>query len=171
MIIWFIGMSGSGKTTLARTLYDRLKPAHANLIYLDGDEFRRIFRDDVDHSMEGRRKNAERISNFCKVLDQQDIHVIASVLSIFPEWQEWNRRNFSRYFEIFLDVPMEELERRDTKGLYEGARLGSIENVVGFDIEFPLPLHPDLVIDEKTQKLGVDECVSIITSQMPKLSG
>ena len=103
MIIWLIGMSGSGKTTLGKALYHRLKPEHRHLLFLDGDDFREIFRNDVDHTIAGRRKNAERISHFCRNLDRQHIHVIASVLSIFPEFQKWNREHFSRYHQIFLE--------------------------------------------------------------------
>ena len=86
MVIWLIGMSGSGKTTIARELYAALKPQSSNLVYLDGDDFRKMFRNDVDHTIDGRRKNAERISHTCQLLDQQGIHVIASVLSIFPKF-------------------------------------------------------------------------------------
>ena len=100
MVIWLIGMSGSGKTTIARELYAALKPQSSNLVYLDGDDFREMFRNDVDHTIDGRRKNAERISHTCQLLDQQGIHVIASVLSIFPEWQAWNREQFKDYFEV-----------------------------------------------------------------------
>jgi adenylylsulfate kinase-like enzyme len=159
MILWFIGMSGSGKSTLAEALYGRLKPRIPNLVYLDGDAFRDIFRNDVDHTVDGRRKNAERISHFCRVLDDQNIHVIAAVLSIFPEWQRWNRETFTEYREVFLDVPLDELERRDTKGLYSGAREGRIPNVVGFDIAFPRPAAPDLILGLDRQRDGVDACL------------
>ena len=71
MIIWFIGMSGAGKTTLAEALHTRLKLDYANLVLLDGDAFREVFRNDVDHTVEGRRLNAERISGLCHVLDRQ----------------------------------------------------------------------------------------------------
>jgi cytidine diphosphoramidate kinase len=168
MIIWLIGMSGSGKTTLARELYRRLKPEHPDLTLLDGDEFREIFGGDVDHTIEGRRKNAERISRFCRVLDEQHINVIAAVLSIFPEWQAWNRSTFSSYYEIFLDVPLSELERRDTKGLYQGARAGRIPNVVGVDIPFPPPANPDLVLNGAAQDRGVAACVDRILDVLPR---
>ena len=135
MIVWLIGMSGSGKTTLGRGLYERLKEETRHLVYLDGDDFREIFMNDADHTVAGRRKNAERISHFCRVLDHQGIHVIASVLSIFPEWQAWNRKTFSNYFEVFLDIPMPVLMERDTKGLYKEAEAGRMDNVVGIDIE------------------------------------
>ncbi len=169
MIIWFIGMSGSGKSTLASALYQRLKPDCRHLILVDGDDFREIFRNDADHSVAGRRLNAERISNFCLNLDQQGIHVIAAVLSIFPEWQQWNRQHYSRYQQVYLDIPMEELIRRDTKNLYEDAREGRMKNVVGFDIEFPTPIGSDCVIDLEIQEKGVDACLSHILGGMPSL--
>ncbi len=167
MIIWLIGLSGSGKSTLGHALYECLKPQTRHLVYLDGDDFREIFCNDVDHTIEGRRKNAERISHFCRVLDQQGIHVVASVLSIFPEWQKWNRDTFSSYFEIFLDIPMNILEARDTKGLYEGARTGRIPNVVGIDIPFPTPARPDLTIDHIIQTKGVDISLKEIFKNLP----
>jgi len=169
MITWFIGMSGSGKTTLASAVYERLKPDTRNMVYLDGDEFREIFRNDVDHSVEGRRRNAERISHFCRVLDQQNIHVIAAVLSIFPDWQRWNRENFSSYYEIFIDVPLSVLQKRDPKGLYAKAAGGDMKNVVGLDIPFPTPAGPDLVLTASEQAAGIEASVEKIISQMPKL--
>ena len=169
MITWFIGMSGSGKTTLANAIYKRLKPGTQNLVYLDGDEFREIFRNDVDHTVEGRLRNAERISHFCRVLDQQNIHVIAAVLSIFPDWQRWNRENFSRYYEIFIDVPMSVLQERDPKGLYAKASAGEMKNVVGLDIPFPTPAAPDLVLTATDQEAGIKASVEKVISQMPKL--
>ena len=169
MITWFIGMSGSGKSTLAYALYQRLKPDCRHLIIVDGDDFRKIFQNDTDHSVAGRQINAERISNFCLNLDQQGVHVIAAVLSIFPEWQQWNRQNFSRYHQVFLDIPMEELIRRDTKGLYEGASEGRIKNVVGFDIAFPTPIGSDCVIDLEIQQKGFDACLTHILGGMPSL--
>lgn len=169
MIIWFIGMSGAGKSTLGRALYNKLKPDTRHLMYVDGDDFREVFRNDVDHTVEGRRKNAERISHFCRVLDAQGIHVIAAVLSIFPEWQAWNRETFSSYYEVFLDIPLATLETRDTKGLYAGARSEVIPNVVGVGIPFPRPTGPDFVIDEDMQSRGVDACVEQLLLQIPKL--
>ena len=168
MVIWLIGMSGAGKTTLARALHDQLKSEHANLVMLDGDVIRDVF-PDVDHSVEGRRRNAERISQLCRLLDSQGINVIAAVLSIFPDWQRWNRENFSRYFEIFLDIPLETLKQRDEKGLYAAAMAGKMKDVVGMDIPFPPPANPDLVLDALAQADGVASCVDRIASAMPKL--
>ena len=166
MIVWFIGMSGAGKSTLARGLYEKFKPDTSNLVYLDGDEFREIFRNDVDHTIDGRRKNAERISHFCRVLDEQNIHVIAAVLSIFPEWQKWNRDTFSEYFEVYLDLPMSVLQQRDTKNLYKKAASGLMPNVVGVDIPFPEPKNPDLVLTAADQANGIEASLDLILNKL-----
>lgn len=147
MVIWMIGMSRAGKTTLSKLLYEELKLKTKNLVLLDGDAIRVLFGNDVDHSIEGRRKNAHRISNLSKFLSDQDIHVVAAVLSIFPEWQAWNRENIQDYSEVYIKASLDVLEKRDLNNLYSQARQGIIENVVGVDIPFPEPQHPDLVID------------------------
>ena len=146
MVLWMIGLSGAGKTTLSRIMYDRLKPTTPNLVILDGDVLRDLFGNDVDHSIGGRRRNAERLSHLTRFLADQGIHVIAAVLSIFPEWQKWNRENVPGYAEVYLRVPFDILKSRNEK-LYAPALRGELKNVVGVDINFPEPEHSDLIID------------------------
>ena len=160
-------MSGSGKSTIGHALYEQIKTKHLNTIYLDGDEFREVFANDVDHTVAGRQRNAERISRLCRVLDRQDIHVVAAVLSIFPEWRNWNRKEFDRYFEVYLDIPLDTLRARDVKGLYAKADTGEMKDVVGYDIPFPPPPSPDLILDPRNQDDGVDACVQKIFNALP----
>lgn len=167
MITWLIGLSGAGKTTIGRELAGRLKARHKNLVFLDGDILREVWGAPLGHDIEGRRENAQRISHLCHMLDQQDIHVVAAVLSIFPEWQKWNRETFKEYYEIFLDVPMEELRRRDPKGLYAKAFSGQEKNVVGVDIPFPTPANPDLVISGADWKQDAAALAQLIETEMP----
>jgi cytidine diphosphoramidate kinase len=146
MVVWMIGLSRAGKTTLSKLLYKELKLKVDNLVLIDGDVIRDLFGNDVDHSLEGRRKNAERVSQLSKFLSDQNIHVIVAVLSLFPEWQEWNRLNIKDYREVYIKVPMDILEARDVNNLYSQAKIGKIKNVVGVDIPFPEPKNSDLVI-------------------------
>lgn len=60
---------------------------------------------------------------------------------------DWNRKNFDRYFEIYIRASIDFLASRETKGLYAGARRGEIPDVVGVDIPWHEPQHADLVID------------------------
>jgi adenylylsulfate kinase len=150
MVIWLIGLSGSGKTTLGRELARQWRAAEPNTVLLDGDEVREVFAEDPGadpYSIEGRRRNAQRITALCALLDRQNINVVCCILSIFPEMRALNRQRFGRYFEVFMDAPLEALERRDVKGLYAAARAGRVGNVVGVHIPFPAPVAADLVID------------------------
>ena len=168
LVIWLIGISGAGKTTLASGLFKKLKKPNNNWVFLDGDLLRDVWGDTVSHSIEGRALNAHRISHLCKMLDDQGLNVVASVLSIFPEWQEWNRKTFSSYFQIFLDIPIELAIDRDTKGIYSAALKGEINNVVGIDIDFPRPTKSDLVIDSSGGAGTAEELASKFTKLSKK---
>ena len=164
MVIWMIGLSGSGKTTLSQLVYQRLKPQLPNLVRLDGDVIRALFKNDVDHSLEGRHRNAERLSKISKFLADQEIHVIAAVLSIFPDWRQWNRDNIPDYVEVYIKASFETLQRRDTKNLYAQALRGEISNVVGVDIEFPEPDKPELVIENDAHRIEFDDFVDQVAN-------
>jgi len=152
MVVWIIGLSGAGKTTLAEKVVERLRENNNNVILLDGDVLREVFGGDADHTVEGRAINAKRLSHLSKFLADQGIHVVAAVLSIFPDWQQWNRDNITDYCQVYVSVPIDVLLRREIKGLYAGALKGSIKNVVGVDIDFPEPVGNDLVLDNSIDK-------------------
>ncbi|MGA1823334.1 MAG: adenylyl-sulfate kinase [bacterium] len=154
MVIWIIGLAGAGKTTIGRELFALLRKSEPNTVFVDGDEIRSIFKHDHDknaYTLKGRRKNAERIGEICAWLDRQGINVICSILSVFEETRTWNRKTYSSYFEVFIDVSMDILKKRDKKGLYSGATAGKIENVVGFDIPFERPEQPDIVVNNDSE--------------------
>lgn len=157
MVLWIIGLSGTGKTTLASQVVERIRQSNGKVVLLDGDLIRALFGNDVDHTIEGRRRNAERLSVLSKFLADQGINVVAAVLSIFPEWRLWNRENISDYCEVYIKASMQTLLRRDIKNLYAGALKGEIPNVVGVDISFPEPENPDLIIDNDLDRVEFTE--------------
>lgn len=163
MVISFVGMSSSGKSAIGQGLCRRLKSTHPNTVLVDGDALRAAIAPDLQYTFEDRRESEARRSKLCKFLSDQDIHVICTGLSNYPEWREWCRAHIQDYCEIYLDVPMAILHKRDSKGIYDRALRGEIEHVVGVDIEFRPPADPDLVI-ENTGKDSVDEIVDHILS-------
>jgi adenylylsulfate kinase len=72
--------------------------------------------------------------------------VVCAILSIFPETREWNRENIKNYYEVFIDVPLDILIKRDSKGIYRKYQNGEVVDVVGMDIKFSMPEKSDLVI-------------------------
>lgn len=145
MVVWIIGLSGAGKTTLACRVVDECKRSTPNVVLIDGDEVRAMFGDDLGHTLADRRTNAERICRLCKFLDEQGVHVVCAILSLFPESREWNRRNLESYYEVFIDTPIADLKSRDSKGIYARYAAGQITDVAGLDLEFRRP-DADLMI-------------------------
>ena len=93
MIVWLIGLSGAGKTTIGKELYKIWKKDSRQTVIIDGDEIRKIFNHntgDDPYSIEGRKINADRISNLCLWLDKQEINVVCCILSVFEDSRRWN---------------------------------------------------------------------------------
>lgn len=150
MVIWLIGLSGAGKTTLGSAVACAWRARSPATVLIDGDVIRRVLDQDdgeAAYTVAGRRDNAARITALCEWLDAQSINVVCCILSIFPQMRAENRARFSRYFEVYLRAPIEVLAQRDGKSLYGPALRGERANVVGIDIPFPEPLHPDLTLD------------------------
>lgn len=170
MVIWLVGLSGSGKTTLGRAMVSAWRAKAGNVVLLDGDEIRAVFthdRGDDPYTLEGRRRSAERLVALCELLDRQGIHVVCCVLSVFEDMRRDNRTRFSRYFEIFMDAPLEVVQARDVKGLYAAAKAGRARNVVGVDLPFPRPQTADLVIDSS----GADPDIPALARQALQAAG
>src|SRR5690606_38160129 len=87
---------------------------------------------------------AMRYSKMCKLLSDQGFDVAIATISLFDEVHQWNRDNLPGYCEIFLDVPLDELRRRDSKGIYERLERREISNVAGVDLNVDIPKNPDI---------------------------
>ena len=167
MVTWIIGLSGSGKSTLANEIVSRANKKYNNkTILLDGDVIREVFNNDLGHSKEDRFKNAQRICQLGKFLDDQGLNVVTAILSLFPENREWNRNNLKNYYEVFIDTPMEDLVSRDSKGLYKKFAKGQITNVAGLDIFFSKPDKSDLIIENTKTKEHLLENVDPIIKKI-----
>jgi glutamine kinase len=145
-VYWITGLSGAGKTTVASELWRRLRAAGRSAVLLDGDALRSVIADDLGHTLGNRHQSAMRNARLCALLASQGEDVVCATISLFHDVQRWNRENIPGYCEVLLRVPMEELRRRDFKGVYTGGR-GDARNVVGVDLPAELPESPDLILE------------------------
>ena len=88
-----------------------------------------------------------RNARLCRLLASQGADVVCATISMFHEVQRWNRENISGYREIYLRVPLDELRRRDSKGIYAAGQRGDAQDIVGVDVPAEFPEAPDLVLD------------------------
>lgn len=146
-VYFFTGLSGAGKTTLGGLFYRRLKERKANVVLLDGDQTRPVFNEDIGYSMEDRLRGAKRVFRVCRMLAEQNIDVVCCSICMFEEVRVWNRENIPNYREIYVRVKKETLIARNQKGLYSGKA-----NVVGVDLPFDEPRHPDLIVQNDGER-------------------
>lgn len=156
-LIWITGLSGAGKTTIGKKVYEILKKKFNNCVFIDGDIIREMFDNDLNYDIGDRFKNAIRISKLCEFLTSQNIHVICATMSLFKEIHEMNRLKIKNYYEIFIDVEISELIRRDQKGLYSKVKNGDIENVIGVDLSYDKPSKPFLTIKNTNHDVSIED--------------
>ena len=92
------------------------------------------------------------------------------VIAPFREDRERARQTIGagRFFEIFLNTPLDVCEARDAKGLYRKARAGEIQDFTGISSPYEQPGSPALTLD--TSQRSVDECVEEILAEVePKI--
>ena len=154
-VIWITGLSGAGKSTLALEIKEQMRNRGKKVLLLDGDELREAFGmfgfNKKNHSRESRLALALQYSQLCKIIAEQGFIVIIATISLFKEVHEWNRNNLLGYVEVYLRVPMKELKRRDSKGIYRRFDAGELTDVAGMDLDFDEPEAPDWVIDFDTK--------------------
>jgi len=165
MVIWITGISGAGKTTIANSLIEKYKNKFPHLINLDGDVVRKLYGDDLGYEENDRISQIKRMQKICLFLENQNLIIIVSALYSNSTLMEWNRKYFANYFEIYLNVPLELVKRRDPKGIYKKFEKGQEKNIVGIDIPWHEPKNSDLVIDVDEMK-SVSEVRDIIIENL-----
>ncbi len=169
MVIWITGVSGAGKSTLSNALARLLKPCVPELVQLDGDEIRALFGAALSFEENDRIEQIRRIQRLAKLLDGQGMMVLAAALYGHPDLFAWNRENFSDYCEIYIEAPLELVQRRDPKQLYFKAANGEMPNVVGIDIPWHAPEQPDFRIDACLEE-NPDSLALKIARLLPQLA-
>jgi len=156
---WFTGLPCSGKTTIADWVVEELKRhSTPTVVRLDGDVVRKGLCKDLVFSKEDRRTNLERIGHVCKLLNDNNIIVLATFVSPYKEIRQWLRDTIGneRFVEVFCKCSVEECIRRDVKGMYAKALKGEIKNFTGVSDPFEEPENPEIVLD--TQLNTVTKC-------------
>ena len=143
-LLWITGLSASGKTTISHLVVDALRQEGSQILLLDGDDLRKVLSENQSHTRSDRLRIGLVYCRLCKLLVDQGFNVVIATVALFSEIHEWNRQNIENYIEVFIDVPIEELVRRDPKKIYEKFFNGEIKNVAGLDLEVDFPKNPHL---------------------------
>jgi adenylyl-sulfate kinase len=166
--VWFTGLSGAGKTTIADALEPLLRERGiTKLEKLDGDVVRTHLSKGLGFSKEDRDTNIRRIGWVAEVLTRNGVCVLTSAISPYREIRDENRRNIGNFVEVYVKCSIEELTRRDVKGLYEKALRGEIANFTGVSDPYEAPENPEVFVDTEAESL--EESVSKVLAKLEEL--
>ena len=149
--LWFTGLSGAGKSTLAGHAAQELRRRGIKVEILDGDEVRTNLSKGLGFSKEDRDTNIKRIGYVCKLLTRNGVVAISAAISPYKEIRDYNRQQIGHFIEVYVKCSIEELTRRDVKGLYKKALAGEIKNFTGVSDPYEPPTTPEITIDSERQ--------------------
>lgn len=162
--LWFTGLSGAGKSTLANQVAKELRHRGLFVEILDGDEVRTNLSKGLGFSKEDRDTNIKRIGYVCKLLSRNGVVAISAAISPYKDIRDHNRKEIGSFIEVYVRCSIEELTRRDVKGLYKKALAGEIKNFTGVSDPYEPPEHPEIAVDSEHQ--GEAESLQAILSYL-----
>ncbi len=159
--IWFTGLPCSGKSTLAEKVEEILLERGMKVEVLDGDVVRTNLSKGLGYSKEDRDINIRRIGFVCHLLTRNDVVAIGAAISPYRQIRDENRRLIGRFVEVFCKCSLEELKKRDVKGMYAKAERGEIKNFTGVSDPYEEPLKPEVIVetDKETEEQSVERII------------
>ena len=151
--LWLTGLSGAGKSTLAGELAPLLRERGVPVEVLDGDEVRTHLSKGLGFSREDRDTNIRRIGFVARLLARNGVGVITAAISPYRAVRDEVRAEAVNFVEVYVRCSLDELVRRDVKGLYARALRGEIEHFTGVSDPYEEPLAPDVVVDSATDSV------------------
>ena len=116
-----------------------------------------------------RVENIRRVAEVSKLMLDAGLITLVSFISPFRSERKMARDLLEEgeFFEVFVSTPLEECEKRDTKGLYKKARSGELKNFTGIDSTYEIPENADLVLDTKTNNAEelADQIINFLESK------
>ena len=164
--LWFTGLSGSGKSTTADILTIMLLEHGRQVTVLDGDVIRTHLSKGLGFNKEDREINIRRIGFVASEVVRHGGGVICAAISPYRTTRNECRAliGSDRFFEIFVDTPLDVCEDRDPKGMYALAREGQLKGFTGIDDPYEPPHNPAITLD--TVSCSAEENAELIVSYL-----
>ena len=159
-VIWLTGLSGAGKSTLARRVGDVLRERAIPVEVFDGDEVRAYLSTGLGFTKEDRDINVLRIGYVARLLAKHGVAVVVAAIAPYAETRQRVRESIGSFIEVHVDCSLDELIRRDPKGLYEKALAGQLDHFTGVTDPYEAPEHPEVHVHSDRQT--IDESLDAI---------
>ena len=117
VVVWFTGLPSSGKSTLAASVAGELRRRAIPAVSLDSDDLRAML-PSLGYDDASRNLFYALLARLAAHIARQGHVVLVPATANRQAYRDVARALAPAFLEIFLDTPLEEVRRRDTKGLY-----------------------------------------------------
>jgi adenylyl-sulfate kinase len=144
----------------------------------DGDEVRAYLSTGLGFSKEDRDTNVLRIGYVARLLSKHGVAVVVAAIAPYAETRQRVRDSIGSFIEVHVDCPLDELVRRDPKGLYKKALAGQLDHFTGVTDPYEIPENPEVRVHSDRQTveeslaaiIDAIECRSLIPSPVEQLA-
>jgi sulfate adenylyltransferase len=169
--LFLTGLPGAGKSSIASILLARLPEMDERPVtLLDGDAVRRHISVDLGFSKEDRDLNIRRIAMIAAEISKNGGITICASIAPYDAARRETRALIEsgggRFLLVHVATPLAVCERRDLKGLYAKARLGSLLRFTGVSDPYEVPTDAELVID--TTGMTPGQAAQIVIDRIEK---
>ena len=122
---------------------------------------------ELGYSRSERIANIGRLAHLSAMFSRHNVTTLVAAMAPYQEAREFARTTVPNFVEVYVQCSLEELIRRDTKGLYRRALRGEIDNFAGITMPFEAPRCAEIAVDTETET--VSESVNRILNGLARL--
>jgi len=150
VVAWFTGLPSSGKSTLAAAVGNELKARGLKPVMLDSDDVRASITPPLGYDNGSRAALYGTLARIAALIANQGHIVLVPATAHRRVFRDAARSLAPQFVEVYVDTPLDESKRRDTKGTYKG----SGEHVPGVGVDYEPPHAPDFKGGDGAQRIA-----------------
>ena len=150
-----------GEQRLAAAVHERLLAGGIASCVLDGDDVRQALVPTPGYTPQQRNDFYRTLAGLAAMLARQGLVVLVAATAHRRAHRDQARAATPHFLEVYVNTPLDECERRDTKGLFAKARAGELPDVPGIGTPYEPPENPDLIAEGGLSERAVADLVSL----------
>jgi adenylylsulfate kinase len=135
----------------------------AGSVVLDGDDVRAAI-EMHGYDPAARDSFYRVLARLAALVARQSVTAIVAATSPSRTHRAFAREVATGFIEVFVDTPLAECTRRDTKGLYAAARSGGVANLPGDGAAYERPASPDVIAHGGEDESAIAAILELIQS-------
>jgi 3'-phosphoadenosine 5'-phosphosulfate synthase len=137
---------------------------------LDGDNLRTGLNRDLTFTESDRAESVRRTGELATLFSDAGVITLVGLISPYRADRDLVRKRHEDqgipFYEVFLDVPVDELKKRDPKGQYAKVESGELKHFTCIDDPYEEPLNAEITL--RTHELQIQDSVNILFRRLER---